>query len=302
MFARPFLTAAFAALVLASPAWAQVTLTRKLPEATEYTSKVNVKTDQKLLLGGQNLGTSANNVAEIKTTIGKRDDQGQLPVTVATELKSVELTLPGGVKLKFDPAKPDDLGDAAGNPIAEILRDRLKASIKTTFTFTLDKDNKVLKVEGVNPALGASEEDVKQNFAEQMKPLADKAIKKGDTWEDEVSANLDQGQVMKFKRKYTYEGETFQSTVNSTRKVEKITAVDQAVEYSVREGGAFKVTKSDLKVTESQHTILFDPALGRPIEVSSKVRMTGPIGISANGIDLNGDLDLTLETKSEEVN
>jgi hypothetical protein len=302
MSSRIWLSAAFAALVIVCPAGAQTTLTRKLPEGAEYTSRISVKTDQKLLLAGQNFGTSANNTAEIKTTIGKRDAEGQMPVTIATELKTVELTLPGGVKLTFDPAKPDDLGDAAGNPIAEIIRDRLKASIKTSFTFTLDKENQVLKVEGVNPQLGASEDDVKQQFAEQIKPLADKAVKKGDTWEDEVSANLDQGQVMKFKRKYTHEGETFKSTVTTARKVQKITAVDTAVEYTVKEGGAFKVTKSDLKIADSQHTILFDPELGRAIEVSSKVRMTGPIALSINGMELAGDLDLTIETKSEEVN
>lgn len=302
MFLRIGLSAAFAALAIASPVWAQTTLDRKLPEGAQYTSKLSVKIDQKLLLAGQNLGTSANNTAEIKTTIGKRDDGGQLPVTIATELKSVELTLPGGAKLKFDPATPDDLGDAAGNPIAEIIRDRLKASIKTSFTFTLDKDNHVLAVDGVNPALGASEDDVKQQFAEQIKPLADKAVKKGDTWEDEVSANLEQGQVMKFKRKYTHEGDTFKSTVTSTRKLQKITAVDESVEYTVKEGGAFKVTKSDLKIAESQHTILFDPELGRAIESTSKVRMTGPIALSINGMELAGDLDLTMETKSEEVN
>lgn len=299
---RIWLSVAFAALVVTFPAVAQTTLTRKLPEGSQYTSKFSIKTDQTLLLAGQNFGTSANNSAEIKTTIGKRDGEGQLPVTIATELKSVELTLPGDIKLKFDPAKPDDLGDAAGNPIAEIIRDRLKASIKTNLSFTLGKNNQVVKVEGVNPELGASEDDAKQQFADQIKPLSDKAVKKGDTWEQDVSTNLEQGQVMKFKRKYTHEGDAFKSTVTSTRKLQKITAVDTAVEYTVKEGGAFKVTKSDLKIADSQHTILFDPELGRAIESASKVRMTGPIALSINGMELAGDLDLTIETKSEEVN
>ena len=303
MFVRLFLTAAFAALLFVSPAWGQVTLTRKLVEGSEHKSKITVNIDQKLTLGGQDAGTKATTVVEQQMTVGKRDVDGKLPLKTSTELKTSDLTLPGGVKIKFDSANPDAKGEGAGNPLYDLVLDRLKANAKTDLTVVLDKDNKVAEVQGLKPETGATEDDVKGEFDELGKNLPKQPVKKGDTWEAEVKANLGQGQVMTFKRKFTYEGETFKSTVNSTRKLEKITAVDSEVVYSVKEGGAFpgKVTKSELKVADSKHTMLFDPAQGRFVDETSKVQVVGPIGLSIMGVEIGGDLDLTLETKSEEV-
>lgn len=292
-----------AALGLASASWGQTTLVRKYVEGAAYQSRVAVNIDQKLTLGGQDAGTKANNIVEVKTSIGKRDAEGKLPISISTSLKSAEIALPGGVKIKFDAANPDAKEEVPGNPLYEIVRDRIKANANTTMEITLDKDDKVFEIKGLKPEAGASEEDVKLEFEEEARQLPGKPLKKGDTWEAEVKANLGQGQLMTFKRKFTYEGETFKSTVNSTRKVEKITAVDSEVTYSIREGGAFpgKVTRSELKVAASKHTLLFDPAQGRFIKVASKVQVTGPIGISIMGVELGGDLDLTMEFKSEEV-
>ena len=304
MLARIGWSAAFAALLIASPAWAQVTLTRKLVEESEHKSKVTVKIDQKLTLGGMDAGTKGNTVVEQKISIGKRDADGKLPLATVTELKTSELTLPGGITVKFDSANPDAKGEGAGNPLYDLILDRLKTNAKTDITVILGKDNKVVEVKGLKPEAGATEDDIRGQFDEIDKSLPPKAVKKGDTWESEVKANLGQGQIMTFKRKYTYEGEAFKSTVNSTRKLEKITAVDSEVTFSVKEGGGFpgKVTKSELKVADSKHTMLFDPAQGRFVEEAAKVQVVGPIGLSIMGIDIGGDLDLTLETKSEEVN
>ena len=304
MLSRFSLSAAFAVLLVASPAWAQVTLSRKLVEGSEYKSKITVNIDQKLVLGGQDAGTKGTTVVEQKASLGKRDAEGKLELKTNTELKNSELMLPGGITVKFDAANPDAKGDGAGNPLYDLIFDRLKANAKTDITVVLGKDNKVVEVKGLKPEAGASEEDIKGQFDEIDKSLPPKPVKKGDTWESEVKANLGQGQVMTFKRKYTYEGETFKSTVNSTRKLEKITAVDTDVTYSVREGGGFpgKVTKSELKVANSKHTYLFDPAQGRFVDEAAKVQVVGPIGISIMGIELAGDLDLTLDTKREELN
>jgi hypothetical protein len=304
MFARSFLTAAIAALILASPAWAQVTLTRKLVEGSEHKSKITVKIDQKLTLGGQDAGTNATTVVEQKTSIGKRDAEGKLTLKASTELKTSDLALPGGIKVKFDSANPDAKGEGAGNPLYDVILDRLKANAKNDISVVFGKDNKVVEVQGLKPESGASEDDVRAEFDEQDKSLPKQPVKKGDTWEAEVKANLGQGQTMTFKRKFTYEGESLRGTVNSTRKLEKITAVDSEVVYSVKEGGAFpgKVTKSELKVADSKHTMFFDPALGRFVDETSKVQVVGPIGLSIMGVEIGGDLDLTMETKSEEVN
>jgi hypothetical protein len=287
-------------LFLGSTALGQVTLVRKLNEGDSYKTRTTVKSDQKLTIAGQDGGTTSNSVVEQKTAVGKRED-GKLPVTVETNLISSEIGLPGGVKIKFDGKNPDAKVDTGGNPIAELVLDKIKANAKSTTTVVLDKDYKVLDVQGIKEGSGVDAQDVKDEFAEQVKTFSDKPVSKGDSWEREIKLNLGQGQLLTVKRKYTYEGETSKSTIDSTKKVHKITAVDSAATLSAREGGAFKFTKSELKVDESSNTILFDPQAGRSIDVSSKLRISGKLTLSINGMDLGGDLDLTMSSHVEEI-
>jgi hypothetical protein len=294
-------------LVLTSPVLGQVTLVRKLNEGDTYKTKTSTKTDQKLTIAGQDAGTTSNTVLEQKTTVGKRDADGKLAVTVDTNILSSAIGLPGGIKITFDAknseAKVDAGGNAALEGVAKDVADKLKANAKSSTTIVLDKDYKVVDVKGIKPESGVNADDIKDEFAEQLKTFSDKPLMKGDTWEREVKLNLGGGQVFTVKRKYTYEGETSKSTVDSTRKVQKITAVDSSVVYSTKEGGAlpFKVTKSDLKVEESKNTILFDPLVGRSIDVNSTLRVSGKIGLSFQNQPLEGDLDLTMSSQVEEI-
>ncbi|MGI8980576.1 MAG: DUF6263 family protein [Pirellulaceae bacterium] len=286
-------------LLIGSTAFGQVTLVRKYNEGDSFTSKNTVKTDQKLTIAGQDGSTTSSTVVDQKVSVGKKDADGKLSLTVDTNILSSEIGLPGGVKIKFDGKNPDAKDDAAGNPIAELVRDRLKANAKMSMTIVLGKDSTVTDVQGIKPGSEINLEDIKTEFAEQLKVLPNKPLKKGDTWEHETKLNLGQGQIFTLKRKYTYEGETSKSTVNATRKVHKITAVDSAVTYSAKDG-PFKVTKSELKVDESKHTILFDAEAGRDIESSSTIRVSGKIGLSVNNMELDGDLDLTMSSNEVE--
>ena len=286
-------------LLIGSTAFGQVTLVRKYNEGDSFTSKNTVKTDQKLTIAGQDGGTTSSTVVEVKMSVGKKDADGKLPLTVDTSILSSEIGLPGGIKIKFDGKNPDAKDDAAGNPIAELVRDKIKANAKLSMTVVLDKDSKAVDVQGIQPGSEINPDDIKNEFAEQLKVFPNKPLKKGDTWEHETKLNLGQGQIFTLKRKYTYEGETSKSTVNATRKVHKITAVDSAVTYSSKDG-PFKVTKSELKVDESKNTILFDAEAGREIESSSTIRVSGKIGLSVNNMELDGDLDLTMSSKEVE--
>jgi hypothetical protein len=290
-------------LLAASPVLGQVSLARKFTEGDSYKTKATVKSDQKLTIGGQDGSTNSNTVVEQKTTVGKRDAEGKLPISVETAILSSEIGLPGNVKIKFDAANPDAKDNNAGNPLAELVRDKLKANAKMSNTIVLGKDNQIVDVQGVKAESGITAEDVKDQHAEEAQLSTKKDLKKGDTWEQEVKMNLGSGQIFTLKRKYTYEGEASISTVNSSRKVYKITAQDQSVVFSIKEGGALpgKVTKSDLKVVDSKYTILFDPQLGRAAESTSMLHVSGGIGLSIMGTDLDGDLDLTMNSKVEEV-
>lgn len=286
-------------LLIGSTAFGQVTLVRKYNEGDSFTSKNTVKTVQKLTIAGQDGGTTSSTVVELNMSTGKKDADGKLALKVDTNILSSEIGLPGGVKIKFDGKNPDAKDDNAGNPIAELVRDRIKANAKMSMTIVLGKDSTVVDVQGIKPGSEINPEDIKSEFVQQLQEFPDKPLKKGDTWERESKLNLGQGQLLTLKRKYTYEGETSKSTVSATRKVHKITAVDSAVTYSAKDG-PFKVTKSELKVDESKNTILFDLAAGREIESSSMIRVSGKIGLSVNNMDLDGDLDLTMSSNEVE--
>ena len=157
-------------------------------------------------------------------------------------------------------------------------------------TLVFDKDNRF-----ESPA------ELKETVAQEIGSLPKKEIKKGDTWVQELKMNLPGGQAFTVKRKYTYEGETSKSTVDSTRKVHKITAVDSDIVYSLNSPMA-KVSKSNLKVAaDSKTTILFDPEVGRAIETNSLLHVTGQFTITSMGEDSEGDLDLTMSNQSEEI-
>lgn len=289
-------------LFLASAVFGQVTITPKFNEGETYKTKTSTKTNQKLTIAGQDGGTTSNTVIEQTTSVGKRDAEGKLPITVDTSIVSAEVSLPGGAKIKFDAKNPDAKEEGDNNPIAELVRDKLKANAKMNTTIVLGKDDAVVDVQGIKPESGVNADDIKDEFAERLKMIPTKPLKKGDTWEEEVKVNLGQGQIFTLKRKFTFEGETTKSTVNSSRKVLKITSVDSGVKFSIKEGGApFKVTKSDLKVEESKSTHLFDPELGRSIEASSLLRVSGQITLSVANMDLPGDLDLTMSSQTEEI-
>ena len=59
-----------------------------------------------------------------------------------------------------------------------------------------------------------------------------------------------------------------------------------------------QVTKSDLKIIESESTFLFDRERGSVVSTSSKVQIAGPLTLVINAMEFAGKVDLTIEEKS----
>ena len=278
---------ALSLLFLATTAFGQVTLSHKINEGETYKTKITIKTDQKLLLGTMNRNNAQTVTVEQKSTVGKRGEDGKLTLTWETAMLTADIKLPEGMKVKFDAANPD--ANAAEGEVAKQILSQIRDNPKNSVKLVFDKKNEL-----ESPA------EAKEPLAQQLAAIPTKSIKKGDTWEQQIKMPLEGGQLFTFKRKYTYEGETSKSTVDSTRKVHKITAVDSDIVYSLTIPMA-KVSKSDLKVADSKFSILFDPEAGRAIETSSLLRITGKFTISSMGVDEEGDLDLTLSNLAEEI-
>src|SRR5689334_19452595 len=95
-------------LYLAAAVQAQVTLKPKLEPGARYKTQETTKVAQSLKLNGADLGTSAENKTVAETVYRERDGEGNLPVETKIESLVTILSLPGGVKLHFDSAKPDE--------------------------------------------------------------------------------------------------------------------------------------------------------------------------------------------------
>lgn len=301
MFVRRLGLSLLFVAVCTTAASADVVLKRKFADGTRLKSREAVKVKQSLVLGGNDLGTESNTEVVSQSTYGQRTADGKL--TVTTEIASIksDMKLPGGVSVRFDSDQPDAKPEGS---VAQFVVDALRKTAGATLTYHLDRANRVQSVEGVpEGGLQRDPEDVKQEFQRGIDLLPEKPLKPGDAWEKEVKQDLGQGQVFTFQRKFEYVGQVAQfPTVKDSKQLDKVTATDTSVTYSTREGtGAFKVTKSELKVESSEHTYLFDREAGRILSSQNKLHVKGPIGLSVANMDLSGDLDLTMEVSSEEV-
>ncbi len=283
-------------LLVPSFAAAQVVLQSKVDEGTHYRFQESVKTDQSLALGGQSLDTHGEVAVTNEVEHGKRDTDGKLPVSVTIKAIRVDISLPGDTKLKFDSAKPDE---KAENDTLEIALDRFRALVDLKITHTLDDMGKVGDIEGVTQESGLDTTELQSNYQQNLDRIPATPLNVGDKWEKTEEQNLGGGQTFIFKRIYEYQGEK----MVDGRKLDEITARDESVEYRIRPGGQIpgKVIKSELSIDSSKHTLLFDREKGRVVDMQSRVRVKGDLALELAGNELDGTLDLTMESRRQEL-
>jgi hypothetical protein len=294
------LAAVVGLLVSASGVVAETNLAAKYTEGAAYKTKETIKARQSLKLNGQPIDTTSNTTIVSQTKVGKRSAEGDLSIESSYLEVVTELTLPGDKKVSYNSATDEGKTD---DPNYQIILDHLKALKGLAFTIVLDKNNQVKSVTGLKPEAGASAEDIKLSVQQAIDRYPKEAVKPGDQWVRDMVLPLGQGQVFSLRRTYTYVGPEVRSTVASTRKLEKVTATSGNLQYSIRPNSGIpgSVTKSDLKMDQGETTVLFDPVQGRTIETHDKMHVTGTLTLSIMNVELNGELDLSMEMKSEEV-
>ncbi|MBW3596142.1 MAG: hypothetical protein KY475_02575 [Planctomycetes bacterium] len=294
------LAAVLCVALLASAAAAETKIQPNFKEGDKFKKRETVSARQTLKIAGQTQETANNTVVESTTVVGKRNEQGDLPLAVTYTKIVSELTLPGGKKVIYN----SETGEAkSDDPNFQIILDRLQAMKGITYTLVLDENNQYKSVSGLDAESGVDPEDVKIAAEQMLGRYPKEAVEAGETWEREVVLPLGAGQIFKLDRVFQYAGPEVRSTVTGTQRLEKIAAKTEGVEYAIRPGGALPgtVTKSDLKFKSGETRSLFDPAKGRTIESLDKMHITGNFTLSIMNTDLEGDLDLTMEMKSEEL-
>ncbi len=295
-------------LCFATSASAQVTLKAKYPDGRSTTVVQQSKLAQtlKLKVSGMEIdqSTGAEQTMTVTVVNGKRANDGTLIVKAKINAIKAALSMPGGVELEFDSSDPD--ADPPGTAFDAYL-DIFKATLNSTWTTTMNKDNRVVDIKGREAAFSDLPQSLQDNMKSQLDPeylktvandeldrLPSTPVSSGDSWERTNLVRFEAGQHFTFTTKYTYKG----SIEKDGKKLENIVFQVTDVVYDSDADSPVKVLESDLKVAKSEGMILFDLAAGQIVLEHSKVRLTGSLKLEANGLEIPADLDLTIEANS----
>jgi hypothetical protein len=260
---------------------------------------------QILSVAGMDVETDVNAETTNRSTVGKRAADGKLPVEQKLEAMRFKIAFPGGA-IDYDSARPAPKSD---NPQIQQIVDAIRARSARATAFIYDKDNQPVAVEGIDKIIAEAPEGagvavqmeltpdkLKQEAAEALKMFPGKPVKKGDKWEWTQVTNLGAGQTFTFTHYLEYQG----SVERDGRTLDKISIFTGDVKYAVAEnaGAGFKVTGSDLKIDSSMGTVYFDQELGQVIEMTQNIKITGPLTLSVNGMELPAKLNLAIETSN----
>lgn len=289
-----------ALLMFVSVASAQVTLKMKYPEGTKYSTQTEATTSQTLTLVGMDIETKSTTFVTSVKSIGKRAADGNLKVEEKVKSMQSEISLPGGLSITFDSANPNK---PAAVPQLEPILTVFRTICDHPVTVELNSKDKITSVKLPEGEFEKLPEEARDRFTSEtlvksgeqaIDFLPDGPVKKGDTWERSGENNLGAGQKLSFRTKFEYAGTVEKDGVT----LDKITGKAFEVNYSVDGNPMLQVTKSDLKVEESETTYLFNREEGYIVSKTSKTRLVGPLTLVINNMELPGKVDLTMEEKS----
>ncbi len=289
-----------------------IKLEHKWPEGQKRSLTSVTKVEQTMTIQGMEIETTTEQIADTSYSIGKRRDDGTLPVESKVESFKASMNFPGGISLDYDSKHPEAT-EAQEIPQLQQLVDSLKVSADVSFTFVLDKDGKIAAVEGAENILQKLQESnpdvadmlrerfqadsMKKTISDEFQYLPDTLVRPGDSWTRKQTQDLGMGQTLTYETRYEYTG-----TVQVDGKtLDKITSKATSVTYNQNPNaaGPAKVTASDLKVESSDGTILFDREAGTEVEKNDKVRLVGSMTMEAMGQELEVQLDLSMENSSK---
>ncbi len=297
---RPWIAGSIGAFLLVgvvTAARADVMLAFKLQEGSSNTHHEEV-IDQILTLNGMEIVTKAKTVATMRSEISAPGKDGSRRIKETFLTMTANLDLPGGLKLVYDSAKPDEA--KVDNPALQPALDAFKAFKGLTYSVTLNKDLKVQSVEGTEafpPALsaagGLTKESIKRETDQHWSLLPGKSVKKGERWNRTENKDLGGGQNLIYDVFYEYQG----TVEKGGKSFEKLGVFVNTARLEIDPNAQLpaKVKQSDLKIESSSGEILLDRESGNVVERTTRTRIVGPLTLDVMGMEIAGKLDLTLD-------
>ena len=284
---------------------AQVTLEIKQTEKFTVTQQTDINLKQTLQIAGQEIQTQSIQNFTTQFVTGKRAADGTLSTQMTFTEWDGKWNFPGGIEMKFNSATPD-----AKAPIDELdaILDIVRIMIKHPTTQVFNNDGSLKEVTIPEAALNSLEGPLKNEFsAEQISDgikqeharLPNKVVSKDDTWVRKETMPLGSGQVLNIRIDYTYGG----TLKKDGRELDRITGkvTDIAYEMKGENAGPLKVKDSDIKAAKTKIELLFDRLTGRFVETKNLIQVKGDMSFEANGQELPGKLDLTIEQNTKQL-
>lgn len=299
---------AFAIVALIAPAFGQdaVTLSWKFQEGKPFYQESKTETKQTMKVMNSDITQKQDQTFYFSWTPVKKDGDNWV---LKQEIVGVKMRIEiGGQPIEYDSTKESQ----ASSPLGDFF----KALVGSSFNVTVDKNFKVVKIEGredfvkklsqQNPQMDALLKQILND--EALREMADPAFaavpptpkKVNESWE-KVS-KIDMGPIGRYENtyKYTYEGKDKQNA-----KLDRI-RVEPTLKYvppsdNVQAGGLpFRIKGAELTSKNSTGTVLFDAEKGRLDSWDTKVELDGKLSIEIGGqtteVKLNQTQSTTVKT------
>ena len=280
------------------------------PRGKKLVYKTTQRLHQSLTFMGMEVERHEDRIMVESWKTGKRRADASLPIAKKVESLRVEMALPDG-KLVYDTA---DSKATVNSPGHAFLRDMFKLAGDVAYTIVLDEHNKVKAIEGaeifkekiekLDPRSQESVRDVyaaetfKRSFEEQLQILPDVLARPGEPWERTAGRwKLATVRRSAFRKKYEYVG--IEKKADKTLDKMSCKVLEVKNNTNPRTNLPLKPIKSDLKVESSDGKILFDRDQGHVVSSSERVRIKGNITYSADGMEIQTAVDLSIETSVE---
>lgn len=236
-----------------------------------------------------------------------KDEDKDKNITLVQRIDGVKLSIEiAGNPIKFDSANPGSVNTS--------LAEFFKQLVGTEFKLTLDKDMKVIKVEGreeflrklgqanqtMEPMLKRvlNEESLKQMADPMFGVLPGRPVSVGETWSRDSRLNL--GPIGSYKNNFKY---TLDKVVKDIAEISVVSKLTYEPPTESGEGLPFRIKSAKLEGKDSTGKIYFDLKAGRLDKQEITVKLEGELVIEIAGqetkVELKQDQKTTVATSDQ---
>jgi uncharacterized protein DUF6263 len=285
----------------------------KLEKGKSFYQEMSTSVSQTIKVQGQDLNQKQESTFQFKWTPTKQEGDKWV---VEQEVEGLKMSIDiSGNQISYDSSKQDG-GVTAGNPT---LTQFFKALVGAKFSATLDKNQKVEKVEGKDKFiqdLGAGNQQMdallkKIMTDDALKQMCDPSFgltpdspkKPGDTWKKD--STIDLGPIGTYAVSYTFkyvgpptDEEKKDEKKKDTDKIEVETSLVYSAPKANPEGLLFRIKEGKLTSTNpTKGAIFFDSKNGRISSAEISISLKGDLTVTIGGTDTKVELNQEQKTR-----